>query len=274
MDWTKGYSSRWRVERIDPRTWGPCGELGGVESAEVERDISDAAPLLETASMTVTSPALQAFEPGWHRIVMEARQGTASASVALATVWLEAESGTYDKGYREDKLAGRSALWQASEAIVGDGAYAPRGIDGAQWAADALSRCIDAPVDVVGGGFELKSHIVFDLGSSVLKAAWQVLRPNGWCIRLDGRGEVHIAELPSVPALALDRAGSCTLMPQTSWSASGMAYTREWAPGVTVGDVVRGAVPERGLDGLYRITSQKLACDKGVSVQETVEAIA
>lgn len=272
MDWTKGYTSRWRVYRIDKRTWEPSDELGGVESAEIDRSCNDAVPMLETASMTVTRPALEEFEPGWYRIVMEATQGTSGESVALSTVWLEAQSGTYDKGYREDKLDGRSTLWQAADTPIGDGAYAPKGADGAAWAADALAAVIDAPVNVEGG-FELTDHIVFDLGSSVLKAVWSVLGPYGWCLRIDGRGEVHVMAIPTKPALTLDRAGSCVLMPKTAWSASGITYTREYATDVYPYDVVDGMVPESGLDGLYRVKSQKLTCDKGVGIEETVEVI-
>ena len=272
MEWTQGYSSRWRVDRIDPATWEPCGVLLGVEKAEVERDATDDAPLLETASMTVASAALEAFEPGWHRITMEAVQGTASAAVDIATVWLEADGSTYDMGYREDSLQGRSALHQAADAEIGDGQYAPMGADGAMWAGTALEGCIDAPVHVEGS-FTLSEHIVFDLGAKVLAAVWAVLDAGGFCIQLDGRGEVHVRPMPTVPELDVDRAGACAVMPKFKLKAGAVTYTREWAPGVHPFSVVRGALPERGLDGLYRVASQKFTCDKGVQVEETVEAI-
>ena len=272
MDFTQGYSARWRVERVDPVTWEPCRTLSGVEKIEVERDATDDAPLLETASMTVTSAALDAFEPGWHRITMEAVQGFTGESVAVSTVWLDAESRTYDKGYREDGLQGRSTLHQAADATIGDGRYAPKGADGAAWAADALGSCIDAPVHVEGSA-QLADHIVFDLDSSVMAAVWAVLRSIGFCIQLDGRGEVHIGPMPTAPALSLDRAGACILQPKVKEKAGALTYTREWAPSVYPFSVVNGALPERGLDGLYRITSQKLTCGMGVEVEETVEVL-
>lgn len=273
MDWTQGYTSRWRVDRVDPATWETCGTLYGVEEISVERDGTDEAPLLETASMTLTSAAFDAFEPGWHRIVMDATQGLVGEAVDIATVWLEAGEGEYDKGYRRDKLEGRSVLHQASDYEVGDGQYAPKGADGAEFAASLLRSRIDAPVHV-DGSFRLADHVVFDLGASIIAAAWAVLREGGFCLQVDGRGEVHVIPMPTAPALAIDRAGSCIVAPKVSYNAGELTYTREWAPDVLPFSVVRGAIPERGLDGDYRVLSQRLTCSRGVTVEETVEVIA
>ncbi|MBR4687105.1 MAG: hypothetical protein IKP01_02225 [Bacteroidales bacterium] len=272
MDWTQGYASRWRVERVDPNTWESCGTLEGVEKIEVERDATDRAPLLETASMTVTAPALASFEPGWHRIVMEAVQGSTGESVAIATVWLDVDNSTYDRGYRSDDIEGRSTLCQAADSEVGDGSYAPKGADGAAFAGDMIAAVSDAPVHVEGG-FQLHDHVVFDLGASVLEAAWDVVEAGGYCMQIDGRGEIHVIPMPTVPALDLDRAGACTLMPKVKSRGGEVEYEREWAPNVHPFSIVRGAIPERGLDGFYRIATQKLVCDKGVSVEETAEEV-
>lgn len=45
-------------------------------------------------------------------------------------------------------------------------------------------------------------------------------------------------------------------------------YTREWWPDVHVGSYVRGTVASVGIDGLFRVDSQQLTCDKGITVQE------
>lgn len=271
IDWTQGYAASWRVERIDPRTWSPCGIMRSVESIEIERDCTDDAPLLETASMTVTSAALDAFEAGWLRITMEATQGMASEAVPVATLWFDAESGKYDKGYREDKLAGRSVLFQASgdDALVGDGAFVPRGADGAQWCADMLASLIDAPVSA-RGGFEMERPYVFDLGASVIEAVWALLKSFGWCIQVDGSGEVALLPMPTEPALVLDREGAAVLLPSVGYKDGTRSYTREFSPNVHPFSIVRGMLPERGLDGDYRVRTQKLTCDRGITVQEEV----
>lgn len=272
IDWTYGYTARWRVDRISAETWEPCGTLDGIDEITVERDATDDVPLLESASAKSASPALDGFESGWHRITMECTQGTAAEAVAIATLWLDAGSGSYDKGYREDSIQGRSVLWQASDAAIGDGAYAPKGVDGAAWCAGALSRAIDAPVKAVGG-FELADNVVFDLDASVLQAVWDVLRTAGWCLQIDGRGEVSVIALPASPALVLDRNGARIMQPKTGYGEDGASYTREYQPNVHPLDIVRGALPERGLDGLYRITTQKLTCGRGVKVEETAEVV-
>ncbi len=273
MDWQQGYASRWRVDRIDPATWEPCETIGGIEDVTIESDGTDAAPLLETAGMTVTRAALEAFEPGWHRVVMEATQGQLSEAVDLGTVWLDVDNSTYDRGYRQDKLGGRSTLHQAADAPIGDGQYAPKGADGAAWAGERLSTVIDAPVHVEGS-YRLADHIVFDLDASVLEAVWDVLRAGDYIIQLDGRGEAHIMPMPTVPALSVDRSGACIFMPKVTRDGAAATYTREWAPDVHPFSLVYCAIPERGLDGLHRVLSQKLTCKRGVTVEETVEVIA
>lgn len=269
VDFTQGYAARWRVDMIDAATWESRGVLGGVESAEVDRDCTDAAPMLETATMAATLPASAPFAPGWYRIVMEAEQGTHSQAVPIATLWFEAAGGTYDKGYRTDDLQGRSVLWQAAEPPIGDGMYAPKGADGALWCAERLRSCIDAPVSV-SGGFEVAENVVFDLGASVLEAVWAVLKDNGWCMQVDGRGEVAIIPLPAKPALSIDREGAAIMQPQVSYRDGSLSYVREYAEGVYPLSLVYGAVPERGLDGTYRVQTQKLTCGRGITIEESV----
>lgn len=273
MDWNQGYISKWMVERIDPQTWEPCGVLDGVENISVESDSTDDAPLLETASVTVTRPALDSFESGWYRITMQATQGAGGAVIPIATIWLDPTRSRYDKGYREDSLSGKSVLWQASEEKVGDGKYAPKGADGAEFVASLLEAVIDAPVNIEGG-FSLEDHVVFDLDASVLEAAWAVLNAGNHVIQIDGRGEVHILPMPTTPSLVVDRSGACGLMPEVSVEDGKAVYEREFMPDVRPFSMVRCSLPEHGLpEGMYRVTSQKLKCDKGILVEESVEVV-
>ena len=271
MDWTGSYESTFRVERVDPVTWEPCGTVANVDEITVDRDGTDAAPLLETATIRVTSDPSRPIEPGWMRIVMDAVQDGSSESSPVATLWFEAARGRYDRGYREDELTGASALWQASgDTKIGDGAWAPKGADGARWCADRLAEFIDAPVNVDGTGFELAESIVFDLDATVLEAVWAVLDAGGWILRIDGRGEVHVCEKPTEPSLVLDQDGSCSLMPGTDYGDGALTYSREWHPDVLPFSLVKAAMPEYGLDGVFEVKSQKLTCGKGIVVEESV----
>ncbi len=274
MDWTGSYSSSFRVSRVDPRTWEPCGDVANVDEIEVNRDGSDDTPMLETATIKVTGDPADPFEPGWLRITMDAVQDGSAESVAIATLWFDSSRGRYDRGYRDDELDGKSVLWQASGDVkVGDGAWAPKGVNGARWCADALAALVDAPVHVDGDGFELAESIVFDLDSSVLAAVWAVLGPNGWMLEIDGRGEIHVREKPTDAALVLDRAGSCILMPGVDYGDGTLTYSREWEPGVVPFSLVRASLPQHGMDGMFEVVSQTLACGKGVTVEETVKAV-
>lgn len=274
MDWTGSYESAFRVERIDPVTWEPCETVANVDEIEVDRDGTDDAPMLETASMKVTSDPSIPFAPGWMRIVMDAVQDGSSESAPIATLWFEAARGRYDRGYRTDEITGSSVLRQASGDVkIGDGAWAPKGADGARWCVDRLSERIDAPVHVDGIGFELSESIVFDLGASVIEAVWAVLDAGGWVIRIDGRGEVHVCEKPATVSLVLDQAGSCSLMPGTDYGNDVFTYSREWYPDVSPFSLVKASLPAYGLDGVFEVRSQKLVCGKGVVVEESVKEV-
>ena len=274
MDWNSSYAATFRVARIDPGTWEPSGSVSGVDGIEVSRDGTDESPMLETASVRVTADPASPFEQGWLRIVMDAVQDQSSESVPVATLWFETARGRYDRGFREDELEGKSVLWQASgDARIGDGAWAPKGVNGARWCADQLAGRIDAPVHVDGDGFELAENVVFDLDSTVLAAVWAVLKPNGWMLAIDGRGEVHVRRRPAEPALVLDREGSCILMPGVDYGDGQRTYAREWRPDVGPYSLVRAMLPQHGMDGLYEVASQRLACDRGIVVEESVRAV-
>ena len=53
MDWTQGYASSWRVDKVNPRTWEACGILDGIESIEIDRDGTDEYPLLESGTVNL-----------------------------------------------------------------------------------------------------------------------------------------------------------------------------------------------------------------------------
>jgi len=270
IDWNHGYSTTWRVSKVDAGTWEPCGELVGVESITVERDGSDESPMLESAAVAVTMPAAEPFAPGWHRVYADVVQGSYSESVPISTFWLDSARESWSKGVRRDELSGSSVLRQAAVAKVGNGSYALNGVDGADLAARMLSACIDAPVSIIGG-FVLTRNIVFDLGSSVLEAAWAVLREGGYCLEINGHGDVAVKPLPDEPALVLDREGARILLPGVKSNDGTITYSREWSPGVYPYSLVRGALPGSGLDGDYRVTTQRLTCGCGILVEESVK---
>lgn len=194
-NWKQGYTASWRVVKVNPETWADGEVLKGVESASVDRSATDSVPLIDSGTMTVS----EAMPETWCRIQM-ARDGE---RIDIATLLFQSVSTRVDKASRY-VANGFSVLKPADDMVLVRGTYAPKGVDGAAYAASLLEECVMAPVQVEGS-FRLGEHVVFDIGSTYLEAAWSVLDAGGFCIQTDGTGIIHIRELPSEPALHLDR---------------------------------------------------------------------
>lgn len=208
MDYSRGYSCTWRLYRVNPDTWADAELVPGFRSASVERDVTGDAPLVDAGSIELDG----SVPDGYYRIAMTATQGSLSERVDVATLLCCSTSGTAERGADGVEVTGRSVLWPASTRLLTRGSYAPAGSDGAEFAASLIRECCKAPV-TVSGGFTLDSHIVFDLGASYLEAAWAVLDAGGWCMRIDGRGQVEILPKPTEPSLVLSNASAALLQP-------------------------------------------------------------
>lgn len=207
-DWLDGYSSEWTVCYVDVDTWEPAGEVGGVVSVSVTRDGTDDVALIETGSMELTADEL---ESPWCRVYMKARQNS-SERVPIATMLFERQSSRFEKGVRTISARGRSVLQPAADRKMTRGSFVPAGADGAEYVVRLLRKCTPAPVTAYGS-FTLVDDFVFDLGCSYLEAAWQLLNASGWCMQIDGRGEISVLEKPKSASLELDKAHAGLLIP-------------------------------------------------------------
>ena len=208
IDWSRPYTSDWRVFRVNPSTWADADALPGALSAEITRDMGGDAPEVDSGTLKLEAAT---FEPGYLRIAMTAVQGGEAERVDVATLLCEGASSEVDHGSVLE-ITGRSVLHPAAVTVVLAGEHVPRGGDGAQHAARLLRACVHAPVEVYGG-FTLDEAYDFEFGTSHLEAAWQVLDAGGYIIQIDGAGRVAIRPKPTNPALTLDRAGTRLLMP-------------------------------------------------------------
>ena len=212
IDWGRGYSAEWRAYEVDRGTWADGQQAWDVESASVERTVDGDAPLLEAGSMSAVVPVGETWRERYIRLAMVARQGGEVERVDLCTLLVAAARGNVNRSRDALELTGRSVLWPASTTKCLPGDYAPALVDGAQWAARALRRCVAAPV-VVDASFRLSDHTVFPNGTSVLRAVWMVLDAGGCSMRLSGDGTIAICEPPSEPALVLDQSAARLLHP-------------------------------------------------------------
>ena len=199
MDWSKSYTSTWRVFKVNRKTWADGEALKKVDSASVSRTADGR--MLESGSLAVSGE----FEADYYRIVMTARQGGELARVDVATLLFDVKGGNIDFGRTAHDVDGYSVLYPASTTAVTLGEYAPAGVDGVQYAKELLESAINAPVEAEGS-FTLNDHVVHELGSSVIDAVWAVLDAGGYIMQIDGRGVVHIRPKPTEPSLRITNA--------------------------------------------------------------------
>ena len=212
MDWSKSYTSIWRVYKVNRKTWADGEQLSKVDDASVSRTADGRA--LESGSLEVSGR----FESDYYRIVLITKQGGRQERVPIATLLFEVNGGSIDFGRTIHSVDGYSVLHPAETTAVTLGEYAPAGVDGAQYAASLLRSAINAPV-VVEGSFTLNNHVVHELGSSVLDAAWAVLDAGGFVIQIDGDGTVYIRPKPTQPAMVLSSATQRLLSPGIDFSS-------------------------------------------------------
>lgn len=196
MNWARSYTSTWRVFKVNKDTWADGQEVGNVDAVSVERTADG--ELLESGSMEVTD----SFEPGYYRVVLTAEQDGDIERVEVATLLFEATSGNYNYGTSTHSANGYSVLYPASTTAMLNGSYAPKGVNGAEYAARLLRNAINAPV-VVDGTFTLNDYVVHEFGQTVLTAVWSVLNAGNFVMQIDGAGRVHILPKPTESSLSL-----------------------------------------------------------------------
>lgn len=239
----------------------PVGELPRVVSVEVERDGTDDACLLESCTMEVDSDA-PAFEPCWCRVTWSERPLD-----PIGTFRLELDSASVDHGRATLRLRGWSALKPCDERTLPNGSYCPGGSDAAAYVAGLLADCPGSVT--VAGTCPLRDPVVFDDGATALGAAWQVLDRVGWCLRLDGWGNVEVGPLPSTASLALAPGSLHGLQPGVDVGDS-VSYVREHVGGVRPFDLVTLDLPDLGVSRSGRVLSQSLGLGRGVTVDEEI----
>ena len=207
MNWGQSYSASWRVYRVNRKTWADREQLYGVDNVSISRTADGG--LLESGGMDLSG----VFEPDYYRIVMIAEQGSEVERVDVATLLFDISGGTYNYGTDKPSAEGYSVLYPASKQVILAGEYAPKGVNGAEYAAELLRSSINAPVEVEGG-FILNENIVHEIGTSILDAVWAVLKAGGFIIQIDGRGVVHIRKKPTEPALIIDNTNARLLGPE------------------------------------------------------------
>lgn len=278
IDWTRGYECTWRFSEVDMATWASMGSLGSVTSATYEAE--KATDSVETGTLTCILPYSSGKPAGWFRIEGLVQQGTSSTVVTVATLLFSPESSTWAGGMRTDSLRGVSGMAAASDADnlpagaeLPDGEWAAKGSNGSARVAELIGSCTPAPIVEVGQ-FSVSETVVFDLDAPPLAAAKTILDKAGWIARPNALGEIEVMPMPSTPIASFGAEDKGLFKSTASSDSEGrITYTRAWSPVLKVWDVFTANLPEIGLDGTYRVYSQRVTCGKGITVEETVEEV-
>ena len=214
IDWSRSYTVDWRVVKVNPDTWDDGELVSGVVSVTVNRDMSDAVPLLETSSFVIDAKPTDTFEEGWYRAVAYVSQDGKVERYPITTQLLQNVKDTVDYGVAQATFDGGSSLLPVSEVMMENGGYVPKGVSGPDWAFDMLKKNTAAPVRKSPGDFSLDQYVVYDSNSSVLQAVWDVVLAGGWCLIVDGSGVVWVTPKPDQPSLVLDSIGVGHLHPK------------------------------------------------------------
>ena len=212
-DFSRSYSARWRVYRVDRNTWADSYVMDGFLSADVSTSSGD---MLQSGSLTFQSEPYAPFPEGYYRLVMYATQDGVTDRHDIATLYCVSTGGKVAKGSDLRNVTGMSVLHCANTRSVEDGTTVTKGSDGVRFVGRLLAGVLDAPVETVGS-FVVSEHFTFAIGTSVLEAATTVLNSGGWCMQIAGDGTVTLRPMPTEPDLTLSRDGSGLLMPEESY---------------------------------------------------------
>ena len=212
-DFSRSYSSKWRVYKVDRDTWADAGEMHGFLSADISASRGD---MLQSGSFSFQSSPYTDFPEGYYRLVMYATQDSLTERHEIATLYCTSSGGTVSKGSDVKVIEGRSVLNNANCCSVEDGTTVTKGSNGVSFVKDLLDSVLDAPV-VASGGFTVSEHFTFAIGTSILEAVWTILDSGGWCMQISGDGTVRVVPLPTEPSLTLDADGNGILMPEESY---------------------------------------------------------
>lgn len=212
VNWADSYTSRWRLMKVDQKSWGNTEEVRGMTAVKIDRDCTDDVPLLESAAISCDFPVDQDFEEGWYRVELITQQNEQEERFSLATLLLQSSSGTVDRGYKNVSIDGYSVLKPCSERLLVAGRYAPSGMSAVDFVVQLLQESTPAPVETVGD-FRINDPYVFPIGTSYLEAIWTILNAGNFVIQITGEGIIQIMPLPTEPEFDISVATSDMILP-------------------------------------------------------------
>lgn len=186
MNWSKGFSARYRLMKVDPATWADMEKLD-FTNGSITRSTDG---LMQSADLEVTQ--LPRGYESWIRVYLDARQENESnLSIPLFTGLASVSSRNFVGIRSTYPMTCYSVLKPAKDIILNRGWYAPKGTAVAEIVRNLLSVG-PAPVDYVGDSPSLSSYVIAEDGETNLSMAQHLLGLIDWKIRISGNGHLSI----------------------------------------------------------------------------------
>lgn len=209
MDFSRSYSSNWKLYKVNMDTWADGKALDGFLSASVEKTKDG---MVESGSFEVDVETYSDFEEGYYRLVMYGTQDGVTERFEITTLYCFLVSGNLDKRRDTRSITGKSVLTPIEQLSMPMGSFVSGNADCAAYIGNLLRKTLAAPVEVMGS-FTLNEDYVFDIGSNVLEAVWTLLDAGKWCLQISGDGTVTVAPLSQEPQLTFPKGMESMVFP-------------------------------------------------------------
>lgn len=197
MDWSKGYSAAYYMQRVDPATWRDIG-LIQVTGGSIKRMSTG-----KRESADVDCVGIDIGVEQWVRIYLDASQDGSTAHVALFTGLATSPAKNIDGVVTKSTLTCYSVLKPCEDVDLPLGWYAPAGASGGEVIRSLLTAS-PAPVVIADSSPTLTSAIVAEGNENHLTMIDKILSAMGWRIRIDGDGTVNVEPKPVDAAVVFD----------------------------------------------------------------------
>ena len=196
MDWSKGYSASYYGTFVDAYTWRDLTRFeitGGSISASDSQ-------LINSADVNVVN-----YDNGerWIRVWLDAKQGESITHVPMFTGLATSPKRDINGVISSSTLECYSVLKPAADILLQRGWYVPAGYKSGDMIKQLLS-VIPAPFKEEGVSPYIKQTIVAEDGETNLSMVTKILNVIGWRLKIDGYGNVTLAEFAAESSVRYD----------------------------------------------------------------------
>lgn len=195
MDWSRGFSSRFIMNIVDPSTWADREEYEFISGSIA---IDNSSSLIQSGEFKMSEKISDG--ENYIRIYLLANQNGNTEKVAIYTGLTATPERSLSGYVNRYSVNTYSVLKPAKDVILKRGYYAPKG-SGAYEIKKLLSVCA-APIVVEDNSPIIKTDIVSNDGDTRLDLALSILSAINWRIKIDGSGTIYICSQPSNVAVS------------------------------------------------------------------------